>query len=146
MKKKTIWLCAIAAMLTVGRAFAADTNVVAPGAKLEKLSSEFKFAEGATCDARGNVFFTDQPNNCIMEWSVDGKLTTFLQPAGRANGMYFEQNGDLLACADEKTELWRITPDGKHTVLAKEYKGKPLNGPNDVWERPDGGIYLTDPF
>ena len=81
-----------------------------------------------------------------MKWSVDGKLTTFLQPAGRANGMYFDAKGNLLACADEKTELWSITPDGKHTVLAKEFEGKPLNGPNDVWERPDGALYFTDPF
>ena len=122
------------------------SGVIAPGAKLEKLSGEFQFAEGATCDAQGNVFFTDQPNNRIMEWSVDGKLTVFLQPAGRANGMYFSHNGQLLACADEKTELWSIAADGTHTVLAKEFNGKPLNGPNDVWERPDGGLYLTDPF
>ena len=125
---------------------AGPNEVIASGARLEKLSGEFQFAEGATCDAQGNVFFTDQPNNRIMEWSLDGKLSTFLQPAGRANGMYFNSHGDLLACADEQTELWLITPDGKHTVLAKEYRGKPLNGPNDVWERPDGGIYITDPF
>src|SRR5215472_4390162 len=85
---------------------AATNDVVAPGAKLEKLSGELEFAEGATCDAQGNVFFTDQPNNRIMKWSLDGKLSTFLEPAGRANGMYFDPQGNLLACADEKTELW----------------------------------------
>ncbi len=121
-------------------------SVVAPGAKLEKLAGEFQFTEGPTCDKDGNVFFTDQPNNRIMKWSVDGKLSEFMKPAGRANGMYFDAKGNLLACADEKTELWSITPDGKHTVLAKEFNGKPLNGPNDVWARPDGGLYFTDPF
>ena len=121
-------------------------DIIAPGAKLEKLAGDFKFTEGATCDRDGNVFFTDQPNNRILKWSVDGKLSTFLQPAGRANGMYFDHNGNLLACADEKTELWAISPDGIHTVLAKEFEGKALNGPNDVWEHPGGGIYLTDPF
>jgi gluconolactonase len=119
---------------------------IAPGAKLEKLADGFRFTEGPTCDKDGNVYFTDQPNNRIMKWSVDGKLSEFMKPAGRANGMYFSKTGDLLACADEKTELWSITPDGKHTVLAKEYEGKMLNGPNDVWERPDGAIYFTDPF
>jgi gluconolactonase len=122
------------------------SSIIAPGAELEKLSGEFEFTEGPTCDREGNVFFTDQPNNRIMKWSVDDKLTTFLLPAGRANGMFFDAAGDLLACADEKTELWSITPDGKHTVLAKEFEGKPLNGPNDVWARPDGGLYFTDPF
>ena len=122
------------------------TAVIAPGAKLEKLAGDFKFTEGPTCDKNGNVFFTDQPNNRIMKWSVDGKLSTFLQPAGRANGMFFDTQGNLIACADEKTELWSITPNGKHTVIAKEYEGKKLNGPNDVWVRPDGALYFTDPF
>jgi gluconolactonase len=144
-------LCLVFALLGLvfgPKAQSADqaSPVIAPGAKLEKLSNEFKFTEGPTCDARGDIFFTDQPNNRIMEWSVDSKLSTFLQPAGRANGMYFDAHGNLIACADEKTELWSITPDRKHTVLAKEYEGRKLNGPNDVWVRPDGGLYFTDPF
>jgi uncharacterized protein len=122
------------------------TSIIAPGARLERLAGDFQFTEGPTSDRDGNVFFTDQPNNRIMRWGVDGKLSTFLQPAGRANGMYFGARGNLLACADEKTELWSITPDGSHTVLARQFEGKPLNGPNDVWVRPDDGLYFTDPF
>ncbi len=61
--------------------------------------------------------------------------------------MYFDNEGNLLACADEKNELWLINvKDKSHKVLVKDYKGKLLNGPNDVWVRPDGGIYFTDPF
>ena len=120
--------------------------VVAPGAKLEKLAGDFKFTEGPTADKDGNVFFTDQPNNRIMKWSTDGKLSTFLQPAGRANGMFFDTKGNLIACADEKMELWSIAPDGKHTVLAHEYEGKPINSSNDVWVRADGSLFFTDPF
>jgi gluconolactonase len=121
-------------------------SLIEPGAKVEKLAGDFKFTEGPTCDSAGNVVFTDQPNNRILKWSVDGKLTTFMQPAGRANGMCFDPAGNLIACADEKTELWSIAPDMKVTVLVNEYKGKALNGPNDVWVRPDGGLYFTDPF
>jgi len=121
-------------------------RVVTPGATLEKLAGGFEFTEGPTCDAEGNVFFTDQPNNRILKWSVDGQLSTFLQPAGRANGMYFDLRGHLIACADEKNELWSIAPDGAVTVLAGEYGGRRFNGPNDVWVRADGAIYFTDPF
>jgi gluconolactonase len=124
----------------------AGEGVVPPGAKVEKLAGGFQFTEGPTCDAEGNVFFTDQPNNRIMKWSVDGGLSTFLQPAGRANGMYFDHKGNLIACADETNALWSIEPDGTVTVILSEYKGKPLNGPNDVWVRPDGALYFTDPF
>jgi gluconolactonase len=124
----------------------AEGGVIAPGATLETLAGGFAFTEGPTSDGDGNVFFTDQPNNRILKWSVDGTLSTFLQPAGRSNGLYFGAAGDLLACADEKTELWSIAADGRRTVLAREFAGKPLNGPNDLWERPDGAIYFTDPF
>jgi gluconolactonase len=121
-------------------------TVVEPGAKLKELAGDFSFTEGPSCDAQGNVFFTDQPNNRIMEWNVDGKLSTFKQPAGRANGMYFDSKGNLIACADENTALWSIAPNGSVTVLVHDFDGKKLNGPNDVWVRPDGGMYLTDPF
>lgn len=121
-------------------------SVIAPGAKLEKLSDDFSFTEGPTCDSAGNLFFTDQNNNRIMEWSVEGKLSTFMQPSGRANGMFMDAKGNLIACADEKNELWSITPEKKVTVLVKDYEGKYLNGPNDVWVSPNGEMFITDPF
>jgi gluconolactonase len=31
-------------------------------------------------------------------------------------------------------------------VLVKDFQGKYLNGPNDVWIAPNGAMYLTDPF
>ena len=136
------WIC----FGLAGFSPAVAESVIAPGAKLEKLAGDLKFAEGPTIDTNGNVFFTDQPNDRILEWSADGKLSTFLQPAGRANGMYFDAKGNLIACADEKNELWTITPGKKVTVLIKDYQGKYLNGPNDVWVAPDGGMYITDPF
>jgi gluconolactonase len=123
-----------------------DEDLLAPGAKLEKLAGGFAFTEGPAADAQGNVFFTDQPNDRILKWDVDGKLSTFLQPCGRANGLCFDAEGNLWACADDKNELWRISPDKQVTVVVKDYEGKLLNGPNDVWVRPDGGLYFTDPF
>ena len=136
-------------MATIVCAMGQSTNqsVIAPGAKLEKLAGELRFAEGATCDPAGNVFFTDQPNDRILKWSVeDAKLSTFKQPAGRANGMCFDTRGNLFACADEKMELWSIAPDGAVTVILKDYQGKALNGPNDVAVHPDGSLHFTDPF
>src|SRR5438132_753267 len=133
-------------MISICVAPAADSKIVARGASLQKLAEDFVFTEGPACDAKGNVFFTDQPNDRILKWSIEGKLTTFMQPCGRANGLSFDRQGNLWACADEKNELWRIDRSGKATVVVKDYQGKLLNGPNDVWIRPDGGLYFTDPF
>jgi gluconolactonase len=124
-----------------------DTSPVAPGAKVEKLAGGFKFTEGPAPDAEGNVYFTDQPNDRIHIWSTDGKLSTFMEKCGRSNGLCFDKDGVLWACADEKNELWKIDVKTKEkTVLVKDYGGKLLNGPNDVWVRPDGGAYFTDPY
>jgi gluconolactonase len=122
-------------------------DTVAPDARVTQLASGFTFTEGATTAPNGDVYFVDQPNNKILKWDVAaGALSTFLSPSGYANGQYFDARGNLIACADEKNELWSITPDGKHSVLISSYEGKPFDGPNDVWVRPDGGMYFTDPI
>ncbi|MFI5387394.1 MAG: SMP-30/gluconolactonase/LRE family protein [Fimbriimonadales bacterium] len=124
----------------------AGSDLIEPGATLQKLGSGYAFAEGPAVDAKGDVFFTDQPNDRILRWDVDGSITEWMKPCGRANGMRFDRHGFLLACCDEQNQLWRITADRQSTVLAKDFQGKLLNGPNDVWVRPDNGVYLTDPL
>jgi gluconolactonase len=141
MKIAMLWVL----MLFATTPFAVG-QIIAPGATVEKLAGDFKFTEGPAADKSGNIYFTDQPNDRIMKWSVDGKLTTFLQPSGRSNGLYFDRKGKLIACADEMNQLWSIDRNGKSTVLVKDYQGKLLNGPNDLWIAPNGSIYFTDPF
>ncbi len=120
--------------------------IIAPGAKVELLADGFKFTEGPACDADGNVLFTDQPNDRILQWGIDKKLTTFMQPAGRSNGLCFDAKGNLWACADDKNQLWCIGPDKKVDVVIEKFDGKLLNGPNDLWIAPSGAVYFTDPF
>ena len=143
---KRLKLLAILWLSCIPSPLRADSSILAPGAKVEKVSGEFEFTEGPAVDAQGNLYFTDQPNDRIMKLGLDGHLKVFLKPAGRSNGMYFDRDGNLIACADEKNELWSIAPDGKITVLLKDYKGKLLNGPNDVWVRPDNALFFTDPL
>jgi len=140
---------ALVGVLLPFMSFAQSDNAspIAPGATLQKIADGFIFTEGPACDAEGNVYFTDQPNDRILIWSKDGKLSTFMQPCGRSNGLCFDAAGNLVACADDHNELWSIDVKTKqHTVLIKDYNGHLLNGPNDVWAMPDGGIYITDPL
>ena len=128
-------------------AHAADANLIADGAKVEVLSEGYIFTEGPGVDRDGNVFFTDQPNDRIVKYNAaDGSFSDWLKPAGRSNGTRFDHAGNLITCADEKNELWSISPDKKITVLVGDFGGKLLNGPNDVWIRPDGNLYFTDPL
>lgn len=139
-------LLLMAGACAAGAAEESAAGIAATGAVVEKLAEGFEFTEGPASDAAGNVYFTDQPNDRIMKWSVDDKLTTYMQPCGRSNGLCFDREGHLWACADEKNQLWRINPGKEVSVLVEAYEEKLLNGPNDVWVRPDGGAYFTDPF
>jgi len=123
----------------------AEASVVAEDAKVEKLAGGFAFTEGPAADAKGNVYFSDIPNNRILKWSLDGQLSTFRENSGGANGLYFDKDGNLLACEGDGRRLVSIDPKGNVTVLADKYQGKKFNSLNDLWIDPKGGVYFTDP-
>jgi len=131
--------------LTGALSFADEGSLIAENAKVEKLAGGFQFTEGPACSANGSVYFSDIPNSRIHKWSVEGRLTTFRENSERANGLFFDKQGNLLACEGGSRRLTSIAPDGKVTVLADNYAGKKLNSPNDLWIHPSGGVYLSDP-
>jgi len=145
MKKLSLILFSLVAATC--KVFSQDTAALYnAGTKAVLIAKQFAFTEGPAVDKKGNVFFTDQPNNKIWKYGTDGKLSVFVDSAGRSNGMDFDSKGNLISCADGKNELWSISPKGKIEILLTGYKGQIFNGPNDVWVRPDGGLYITDPY
>jgi gluconolactonase len=123
-----------------------STGLVSSNATLKRLDKVFSFTEGPAVDKKGNIYFTDQPNDQIWKYDIKGRLSVFMKGTGRSNGLYFTRGGKLLACADLKDELWSINQRRKIKVLIRDYNGKRLNGPNDLWVGPGGGIYFTDPY
>lgn len=147
MKLNYMFLAVPAAFIGLAFFQAGDLDaLIESGAKVEKLADGFQFTEGPSADSKGNVYFTDQPNDRIMVWNTSGELTTFMQPSGRSNGLAFDKEDNLWACADENNELWKISPDKTVEIIPSLYQGKLLNGPNDLWIDRKGGIYFTDPF
>ncbi len=149
MSNQSITIPVALAMLLLGTAVqpvtAADSPLVAAGAKVKKLAGGFKFTEGPARDRQGNIFFSDIPNNRIHKWSLAGKLTVFREKSGGANGLFFDRQGNLLACEGGSRRVTSVTPRGKVTLLADSFAGKKLNSPNDLWIDSDGGVYFTDP-
>ena len=138
-------------IICVASAFVSCNNsvtqsLVAEGATPELLAEGFTFTEGPASDSKGNVYFTDQPNDRILKWSVEDELTTWLEPSGRSNGLCFDAQDNLWSCADEYNELRIFDEQRNFRVVVADYKGLMLNGPNDVWVAPDGSAYFSDPF
>ncbi len=113
--------------------------------EIEKLAGDFSFTEGPAVDAEGNVYFTDIPNHLILIWTLDDQLDTFRVNSGRANGLYFDKDENLLACEGEKGQITSTSPDGDYRPIATEYNGKGFNQTNDLWPDGNGGVYFTDP-
>ncbi len=140
-------LSAILILLISVGCSAQKSELVADKANLTLVAADYKFTEGPAMDKNGDVYFTDQPNNRIIKWTAsDNSVSVYMEDAGRANGLYFDHDGNLLACADEKFELWKIDKAKNSIVLVDEFQGKKLNGPNDLWIDKKGGIYFTDPY
>ncbi len=121
--------------------------LIAEEAQVQKAGSGYAFTEGPSVARDGRVFFTDQPNDRIYVWDEKSGITLFKENCERANGTWFDHQGNLLACADLHNRLVKFTPLGELTVVYdKGYRGAHLNGPNDLWQDAKGGIYFTDPY
>lgn len=145
-KLSLLFLISISTSLLYGQEVDPGTANLFNQNDLKLISADFSFTEGCSPDKQGNVFFTDQPNDKIWKYSTDGKLSVFLEKSGRSNGTYFDPEGNLVACADAKGELWAISPEGTVRVLLSDFQGKQFNGPNDLWINSRGDIYFTDPY
>jgi len=143
--KKYFFFLTFSAFGINASAQSADQNLFVQDS-LKVISAQFKFTEGASVDKQGNVFFTDQPNDKIWKYDVNGKLSLYMDKSGRANGTYFDKKGNLIVCADEHNEIWSINKNKKIKVLFSDFEGKKVNGPNDIWLDANGGIYFTDPY
>ena len=122
------------------------SSIIADKAKIEQAGSGFAFTEGPAVASDGRVYFTDQPNDKIYIWDEKKGISVWLEGTGRSNGMYFNYDGQLVTCADEKTQLAYFDEDKNLIKLCDSFDGKHLNGPNDVWVSLQGGYYFTDPY
>lgn len=114
---------------------------------VERLATGCYWAEGPVWFGDGRyLLFSDIPNNRILRWDdCSGALSEFRRPSNHANGLTRDRQGRLLACEHLGRRVTRTEYDGRITVLASHYQGKPLNSPNDIVCARDGGIWFTDP-
>jgi sugar lactone lactonase YvrE len=79
----------------------------------------YRFTEGPAANAKGEVFFTDIPNNRIHKIGLDGKVSIFKEDTGSANGLMFGPDGKLYACQNGRKRIVAYEMDGKETVEAE---------------------------
>ncbi len=124
-------------------------DLLAPGAKVEKLWGEGAFTEGGALAEDGSILFSDIGDRILRYDPKANAVTTFRDPSGRANGLIFDPKGRLVAAEGANTGGGRrvsITErDGRVRTLADRYQGQRFNSPNDVAVDGSGRVYVSDP-
>ncbi len=151
-QKKTVWIIVFSLSVSLSTHLFhhpsnADENgfITPPGASLEKIADGFGFTEGPAADYDGNIYFSDVDSERIHIWTIDGALSTFRENTDKANGLFFDANGNLIACAGGTRSVVSYLLDGSMTTIADTFQSNRLNMPNDLWVSSCGGVYFTDP-
>src|SRR5436305_14735945 len=115
------WSVPLCVLAVGSAAVLGQEPIFAPGAKLKAEAGNGAGGEGPAWDPKLGVLSSG--NGHIMRLDRDGKSSVYRKGAG-TNGLLFDQQGRLLACEPEQRRVTRTDPDGKITVLTKDYKGK----------------------
>jgi len=114
---------------------------------IERLYTGARWSEGPVWmgDWR-SVLWSDIPNNRILRWDeASGNVSVYRQPSNNSNGLARDRQGRLVACEHNTRRITRTEFNGKITVLADKFDGKPFNSPNDVVVKSDDSIWFSDP-
>jgi gluconolactonase len=121
-------------------------ELIDPSAEVERVATGFTFTEGPVWNRHEEcLLFSDMPGDVRRRWSERDGVEEVMRPSNKCNGMVYDTEGNLLVCEHVTSSLVRERPDGRRDTLARHYRGKYLNSPNDVITRSDGTIYFSDP-
>jgi gluconolactonase len=146
-------------------------QIISPDAKLELINEHFGLTEGGVWVPEGRsgyVVVVDMLANCMYKVAPDNEVSLFMYKAGysgkdilhagiqtrhgREHSLLIgpqavtrDPQGRLVWTASNDGAIMRLEADGTtRTILANNYQGKRLNGPNDLVVRSDGAIFFTD--
>ena len=132
-------------------------RLVAPGAPIEKLAGGFDWAEGPVWNPKAKtLLFSDVPRNVVFEWKQGVGTREILLPSGYtgsgvrggesgSNGLALDRQGRLVLCQHGDRRVARYEGAGRFTTLARHYKDRRFNSPNDLVFHSNGDLYFTDP-
>jgi gluconolactonase len=107
------------------------------------FASGFEAPEGPSFSRDGHLFFVDFEAGRIYRASPNGQVE-LIDEGGRPVGTKFHRDGRLFVC-DAVRGLLTVDAEWNVSVLANEYEGKSLKGPNDLTITSQGDVYFTDP-
>jgi gluconolactonase len=116
------------------------TEILDPAHDWELVSEGHELTEGPAVDPSGNVYFTDMKARKVFRIDhATGKVQTFKEDSGGANGLMFGPDGRLYACQFGRKRIVAWDLEGGETVLAEGTDS------NDLAVSARGEVWFTDP-
>jgi sugar lactone lactonase YvrE/enterochelin esterase-like enzyme len=113
-------------------------QTLVPGEDWQLVGEGYRATDGPAVNARGEMFFSDPPNNRIHRVGLDGHVTVFAENTNGANGMMFGPDGRLYTGATRSKQMVAYDAAGKAEVLAEGV------AVNDLAVNVRGDLYFTD--
>lgn len=113
------------------------TDILLPNEGWQLVGENYKLAEGASVNAKGEVFFTDGPAGKIWKEGLDGQLSLFTGNTPLIYRQAFSPDGRLYATSKSTSKLTAYTVAGKATPITEGLAGQ------DVVVANNGNTYLT---
>ena len=115
-------------------------EILIPGESWQLVGEGYKFTEGPSVNAQGDVFFNDVGAAKTYKIDADGKPAVFLEDSKRGDGQIVGPDGRLYANAGATKQVLAWDAKGAASVIAADVRG------NDIVVRHDGVMFITDPF
>ncbi len=122
------------------------TELLAPGATLERLFTGAVWAEGPVWIPQERVVrWSDIPNDRILAFdATTGTTRVHREHVEYTNGRTLDREGRVVQCSQGRRSVEREI-DGEPVTIVDRWEGGRFNSPNDVVVASDGTIWFTDP-
>lgn len=127
------------------------TDLIDLDVQPERIATGYRFTEGPVWDYHDkslifvDIEFGNPEGGAMYRWTEGAGAQIFRSPSQNSNGNTYDRQGCLVTCVGGGRKVVRTNLDGNIETLASEYKGRPLNAPNDVICTPNGDLIFTDP-
>lgn len=127
------------------------TQIIAEDARLTNVSGDYEFdTAGAPLYMGGDLYFTN--NNFAspeysrtLKQSSSGRIDTLSMGNGHVTTLQASGKGTIYACEMLGHRVVELETDGNVLrVVADEYNGNRIDGPNDLVVDQKGGLYFSD--
>ena len=112
-------------------------DIILPDEPWQLVAKDRHDAGGATCNARGEVFFADEAGNKVHRLDLDGTIGEFLADAGHADSLSVGPKGELFAVSSRTGRVMSYDSSGKGSLVVDGLRGR------HVLATPAGGLYIT---